>query len=547
MTDDKSTELRKLANWFKELGKRARHEPLERILDEMIGSERLLSVGDDDPHEESQTPYKELPKEKRTFTSPFREYYFGKEARKRAEARYLMFLSSLRVFIGAIREYKHGTPLFIADLVEFADIHERNGIALSDTTPFASAEKAVHLMTAHKAKGLEFDTVFVASCQEDVWAGRGYPNKLPFPMNLPIEREEGGDDRLRLFYVALTRAKSRLFVTAYRQDDAGKASLKLGFVTPDKEAGAIATHFAETDANMSASDLSGAIGILPTSPEFFPIVPGERAILLSLIKDYRMSVTHLNNFLNVVDGGPALFLEQNLLRFPQGKRPSSAYGSAMHKAIEMFYRDFKRTKKLPGVETLVNHFRTATLDERLTESEYLHFLHAGEAALPVWYEESGKHAKRSHESEVSFKDQGVIVEGAPLSGKIDKMIISEDEVEVFDFKTGKAKEKWDGRDAREKITLLSYKRQLIFYKLLVEHAHGYAGKTVERGVLEFIEPVDGKIKTLELEITKEDTERLAKLIGAVHTRIMSLDFPDTEQYSKDVEGILQFEEDLLRS
>lgn len=547
MEEHESEHIRTLASWLMELGVRAPHEPLERMLDEMIGSDgTTVSLAEEDAHEESALPF---PKEDRAirFTSPFREFYFGKDARKRAEARYLMFLSSLRVFVGALREFKHGKQLFVHDLVEFADMHERNHIPLADTTPFASALRAVNLMTAHKAKGLEFDIVFVVSCQEEVWAGRGFPNKLPFPMNLPIdvERDEKGDDRLRIFYVALTRAKEYLYVTSYKQDDSGKPSIKVNFIAPERHDGAIATHLVEHDGDIKDSDLAGGLEITPTHPEFFPIVPGERAILMSLVKDYRMSVTHLNNFLNVADGGPAMFLEQNLLRFPQSMSPNSSYGNAMHKAIEYFYRDLKRTGKVPGSDQLLLFFREQMQRERMTATERAHFLHAGEEALDVWWKERGKHINKTHESEVDFKGQGVVIEDAVLTGKIDKMIPEDDEMMVYDFKTGKAKEKWEGRDAREKITLYNYRRQLVFYKILVEHSHSYQSYQVNQGTLEFLEPVDGKIVELSLDITDDDAKRLISLIGIVTEKIRTLDFPDISSYAKDIDGIIQFEEDLL--
>lgn len=548
MQESQSEMLRAIAQWFMELGRRAHHDPLERVLDEMIGSDGVLvGSGARDEHEPSLFGGAEEPKRAASkFRSPFREYYFGADARKRAEARYLMFLSSLRVFVGALREYKHGKPLFIADLVDFADLHERNGLTLADTTPFASAAHAVNLMTAHKAKGLEFDTVFVASCQEEVWAGRGFPNKLPFPMNLPIERDEGGDDRLRIFYVALTRAKRRLYLSSYRKDDAGKSSLKLSFIAPERADGAIAAHLADEEAALADDELTGAIDIMPVHPEFFPIVPGERAILLELVRDYRMSVTHLNNFLNVAAGGPARFLEQNLLRFPQALAPNAAYGDAMHKAIERFYREFRRTTSLPDAEHLVGFFREAMERERMTARERAHFFRAGAEALPVWWKESGSKADPSHRSETDFGNQGVVAGGAPIVGKIDKMVARGDEIVVTDFKTGKAKERWEGEHAHERITLANYRRQLFFYKLLVERSHDFGKFTVRCGVLEFLEPVGGKIKMLSLELEEEETERLQRLIGIVYKKIMTLDFPDTERYATDRDGARQFEEDLLR-
>ncbi len=61
----------------------------------------------------------------------------------------------------------------------------------------------VNLMTIHAAKGLEFEVVFIAGCEDGI---------IPHARSL----EEGGqlEEERRLFYVAVTRARKRLLVTS---------------------------------------------------------------------------------------------------------------------------------------------------------------------------------------------------------------------------------------------------------------------------------------------------------------------------------------------
>ena len=60
----------------------------------------------------------------------------------------------------------------------------------------------VTLMTVHAAKGLEFPYVFVAGLEENL-----------FPSMMSKESQESLEEERRLFYVAITRAKKRLFIS----------------------------------------------------------------------------------------------------------------------------------------------------------------------------------------------------------------------------------------------------------------------------------------------------------------------------------------------
>src|SRR5512137_1314974 len=89
-------------------------------------------------------------------------------------------------------------------------------------------EDAVNVLTVHKAKGLEFGTIFLVGLIEDRFPGRERRERIPVPDGVLKESLPGRENFLqeerRLFYVAMTRAKRALFMTWAR--DYGTRRLK---------------------------------------------------------------------------------------------------------------------------------------------------------------------------------------------------------------------------------------------------------------------------------------------------------------------------------
>ncbi len=466
----------------------------------------------------------------------FRAHYFSAERLENNAAEYAVFLSGLRAFMRALREYRAGECISLGEMLEFVALHEKNNIAIPDKSPFISANNAVHMASVHKIKGLEFETVFVIGCVDSVWASGGRGSLLPFPINLPIAPSaDSADDHVRLLYVAMTRAKKTLYLTSFEKTEGGRSMERVRFL-------------ADIPVVAAGDECSPTEELLSVRPSGITVFTGnERAFLESLLPQYQLSVTHLNTFLNVADGGPHKFLEQCLLHFPHAKSPSACYGSAMHAAVEALHARFRQSGVLPSAEDLVGFFKRALSTERLALHDVKTYLARGTKALTAFYAAKAHTFKESDIVEMNFKVEGVIIENARLTGKIDRIeLVGDAGAIAYDLKTGKPSAEWEAADAHKKIQLHGYRRQLLFYKLLIENSTTLGDRSMNNGVLNFLEPHKTQgILDLALEIDAAEVTRLEKLIGAVWQKIQSLDFPDITKYPKDLSGIMAFEKDLL--
>jgi DNA helicase-2/ATP-dependent DNA helicase PcrA len=91
-----------------------------------------------------------------------------------------------------MKENENGTLSgFLDEIALYTDIEQYD----------AEADSAV-MMTMHSAKGLEFPTVFIVGAEEGI-----------FPGTRSIGEPEELEEERRLCYVAITRAKKKLYLT----------------------------------------------------------------------------------------------------------------------------------------------------------------------------------------------------------------------------------------------------------------------------------------------------------------------------------------------
>ena len=105
--------------------------------------------------------------------------------------------------LGDLHELHAAADSFAADSPDEGLGEFLNRIALLGEMDKTDSATGVNLMTLHNAKGLEFDTVFIAGMEEGL-----------FPHYLSADEQRRLEEERRLFYVGITRAKQRLLLSA---------------------------------------------------------------------------------------------------------------------------------------------------------------------------------------------------------------------------------------------------------------------------------------------------------------------------------------------
>lgn len=529
MQSSEHTRLQQLSEWLIESARLSHATPLEPMLDRLIGPNEPL----------------------KTFYSPFREYYFGINRLSEAST-YLQLLSDLISLRSALRQYQPNEHHLLKDFKSFTDLCIEASVTIRNDHPITNDLNAVQLMTAYKAKGLEFDVVYLIHTDEKTWSKeRGLHNTIVLPPHLEwiAPAGESIDERLRLFYVAATRAKRELMLMSYEVDDEGKVRLPLSWLNvPEAK-----EHISLVDPPAAALSLEEFEEALVTDwrNDHFTLKsqPPMIALLSDKLQNYQLSPTHLNAFLDISHGGPKQFLVNQLLQFPQAQSFSAQFGNVMHSILQRLHTYMNTHHSMPSYDTCESWLDEIVTSYYFGPIEEPKALRRSRISLKLIYDQYAEKIVPGQQAEVDFAGEGATIDKARLKGRIDMLQAdkSAKTVTVVDYKTGGALAKWTkARSDHNAIKAHRYRQQLGFYQLLIEKSRTFHDYHATQGSLVFVEPdEEGKLITLNLVYEAEEKARLERLISVVYHHITQMDLPDTAKYSPDLDGMLKFEADLL--
>jgi len=355
---------------------------------------------------------------------------------------------------------------------------------------------AVAVMTAHKAKGLEFDVVIVPHLTDLAWGGKNHRDTFKVPLLKTAELELSvNEDERRLLYVAMTRARRQLY-------------LSYSTLTKDGKEALLSPLCAANDLLVpQIHDIADPVNLTNFAVHKSPSLRWVEDLLIRNLHDRGLSVTALNNIIK----NPWHYFFRNVIRLPEMQNPALQFGTAMHAVMEYVTKTHTATGALPSFTAVRDRLAYSLGRLPLTTTEYTSLFEKGLVALPLHLELLEQTLPKNTFEELSIR---VTVTGMhpsltemQLHGKIDRVDFAEDgsAVCVIDYKTGKPKTR-NAIEGKTKDGDASYRRQLTFYALLL-NLHNDERFYTPEGTLQFLEP-DSKGVLKSESFTSDETAQM---------------------------------------
>ena len=330
----------------------------------------------------------------------------------------------------------------------------------------APAGDAVQLMTAHTAKGLEFDHVFVIRLCRGSFPLYNRPPYFEFPDALMKDELPSGDHHVleerRLFYVALTRARKRLTLTTLVRDSSkpspfledieqemARLARDVRRLTPAPPAAQAPGPAAGPPATGQSGDLFANLDTLGYQPSRVAEWAVEYRPPVGL--PLELSAESIENYRNC----PQKVLFNNRWGVREQPHAALTFGSVMHTTIQHAVAAMKE-HGLPTIDRLLALFdeewrkhKGAGFEDAYQEETYreegreqLRKLHARLAAAPPRVREQEK------EFTLQMRDNVVV------NGRMDQINAAPGGAfEIVDYKTGRPR---DEKQLRRNVQITLY-------------------------------------------------------------------------------------------
>ena len=356
--------------------------------------------------------------------------------------------------------------------------------------PIDTGRDAVNLMTVHQAKGLEFGAVICPGLVEDRFPFRSQGEALPLPQELIVEEVSARDPRIaeerRLCYVALTRARRHLFLSAAQRYEGGKKWKPSRFL-----------------ADMGFLPAPDGTTAAPPAPEVDPDVelPPPAVAQAALPLDHPQAPELVASYsqLEAYQTCPRAYQYRYIYHLPTRPSAEQQFGVAVHQALSTILQEASGGQ--PSVDRCVEIFETVFAVDRFVDPLNLDLWQArGRDFIAALHRRGRLDGRVLHVApEQAFN---LSLPGFRLKGRIDRIDRTPKGFKLIDYKTGEVKEEWQ----------LERDLQLGLYAIAAEQVFGLKPVTLAICYLEDAVEVEVLKTTSQLQT---DLDRAADLAAGI--------------------------------
>ncbi|KKQ55579.1 MAG: hypothetical protein US75_C0018G0007 [Candidatus Woesebacteria bacterium GW2011_GWC1_38_13] len=281
---------------------------------------------------------------------------------------------------------------------------------------------AVNILTIHSSKGLEFPVVFLVNLVSQRFPTNERREQIPIPEELIKEVLPQGDyhiqEERRLFYVGMTRAKERLYLTAADYYGEGKREKKISPFVYE----AMGDKFADIK---ETTDDSKQLSFL----EYKPTVDSRPLAASEKIHVDFLSYSQIETFKIC----PLHYKLKYIYKLPTPPSSSQSFGNSFHQVMKEFYDVVKKGEK-PNLDLMY----------KILEGKWISDGYTSKAHETRSYEKIKKFLKHYLENLFDPKvlpiqtEQPftVIMDNLKVGGKIDRVDHNGNGIHIIDYKTG---------------------------------------------------------------------------------------------------------------
>jgi DNA helicase-2/ATP-dependent DNA helicase PcrA len=342
----------------------------------------------------------------------------------------------------------------VAELLEYLEYFREARGAILMATP---DRDAVRLMTAHAAKGLEFDHVFMLRANSNSFPASYRESLVEFPRELrDVDSFAPQDDKTlhdeeerRLFYVAMTRARDSLAI--YAKGGSGQDPTPAGYLRGLLKDSALRDCLRQRWARGFQTDLFAQAAAATRLAQWVELPP---ALDLSV----KLSASAAQTY----ETCPLQFKLDREWKIPGEVPAAMQYGASMHRVLRSYY-DSVRFGRTMSDDAVVELFRSDLRDARI-QDPYQHDLYEtqGIAQLKEFLAASQKNPMPQVLHTEEFFE--VKLGETTVVGRIDRVDrLPSGEIAITDYKTGKPQSQ---EEADESL-------QLSIYALATREKWGY--------------------------------------------------------------------------